>query len=197
MRYLRIAAFTVLLSILALSSFAQTTNARLEGVVQDQSGAVIPNAKVSVLNVRTGAVSDVTADAAGNFSFATLPPGVYNLTAEAPGFRKSVINNIELAVSGTVAETVKLEVGQTTESVQVEANAVHVQTTESQVSNAINTKDVENLPSLNRTPITLAIFQPGVQIDVRAGQDASFSHINGLRQGSITRRSTESTKTTR
>ena len=77
-----------------------------------------------------------------------------------------------------------MEIGQTSESVTVEANTVSVQTTEAQVSRVINMKEVDLLPQLNRSPIALAIFQPGVQIDVRAGQDASFSHINGLRQGS-------------
>lgn len=78
----------------------------------------------------------------------------------------------------------KLEVGQASESVSVEANSATVQTTDSTISQAINIKEVDLLPQLNRTPITLAIFQPGVQIDVRAGQDSSYSHINGLRQGS-------------
>jgi hypothetical protein len=75
-------------------------------------------------------------------------------------------------------------VGQTTETVSVEATAVNVQTTESQISSSVMLRDIEVLPQLGRNPLTLAIFQPGVQIDVRAGQDSSFSHINGLRQGS-------------
>ncbi len=172
---------------LALSipvAFAQTRAARLEGTVQDQSGAVIPGAKVSTLNKQTQSRNDVTTGAQGEFVIPTLQPGIYTLSVEAQGFRKAVVNDIELNVGDSTSQVVKLEVGQTTESVMVEANAAVVQTTDSDISSAVTMRNIDTLPQLNRSPITLAIFQPGVQIDVRAGQDASFSHVNGLRQGS-------------
>jgi Carboxypeptidase regulatory-like domain/TonB dependent receptor len=176
---------------LALTAFcitfsitAQVTTARLEGTVQDSSGAIIPNASVSAVNEKTQSTSTGKADNSGHFVLSTLQPGTYNLTIEAQGFRKSVLTGIELAVGAQIAEVVKLEVGNVSESVSVEANAATVQTTESQISSAINMKDIDTLPQLGRSPMTLAIFQPGVQIDVRAGQDSSFSHVNGLRGGS-------------
>ncbi len=171
-------------ALLAASSFAQTTNARLDGTVQDQTGAVVPGAKVAVVNAKTQAHAETTADAAGGFVFPALQPGLYNLTVEATGFRQTVVNNVELSVAATVSQIVKLEVGQTTESVAVEASALTVQTTDSQISSSVMMRDIDTLPQLARNPLTLAIFQPGVQIDVRAGQDSSFSHVNGLRQGS-------------
>lgn len=180
----RLGLLSAVLTLLATSSFAQSTNARLDGSVQDQSGAVIPAAKVSVVDSKTQTRADATTDSSGNFVFPTLQPGLYTLTVEVQGFRTSVIRGIELSVSGTVSQIVKLEVGQAAETVAVEANALTVQTTESQVSSAVMLRDIEILPQLGRSPIALAIFQPGVQIDVRAGQDSTFSHINGLRQGS-------------
>lgn len=174
----------LLLAFLAWNLPAQITSATIDGTVQDQSGAVIPNAKVTATEKRTQISATATANAEGRFVFATLQPGIYLLAVEASGFRKSLVNDIELNVGGTVSQIVKLEVGQTSDSVSVEANTAVVQTTDSDISNAINIKQVESLPQLNRTPITLAIYQTGVQIDVRAGQDSSFSHINGLRQGS-------------
>jgi Carboxypeptidase regulatory-like domain/TonB dependent receptor len=172
------------LSLLTASLFGQATTARLDGTVQDASGSVIPNAKITALENRTQVSSSATANAEGHFVFTTLQPGVYTLTVEANGFRKAILNDFELTVAGTRSEIIKLEVGQTSESVSIEASSAVVQTTDSSISRAINIKEVELLPQLNRTPITLAIFQPGVQIDVRAGQDSSFSHVNGLRQGS-------------
>lgn len=180
----RLGFLATLLASLTLFSFAQTTNARLDGSIQDQSGAVIPNAKVVVVDSKTQTRAEATTDASGNFVFPTLQPGLYTLTAEVQGFRTSVIRNIELSVGGTVSQIVKLEVGQAAETVSVEASSLTVQTTESQVSSAVLLRDIEILPQLGRSPIALAIFQPGVQIDVRAGQDSSFSHVNGLRQGS-------------
>lgn len=168
----------------AVSVYAQATNSRLEGTVSDQSGAIVPNAKVVTVNKNTQDRAEATTNAAGAFVFPALQPGIYALTTDAPGFRQSVVNNIELSVGATVPLIVKLEIGQSAESVQVEASSIAVQTTESQISSAVMLRDIEVLPQLTRNPIMLAIFQPGVQIDVRAGQDSSFSHVNGLRQGS-------------
>ncbi len=180
----RTAFCAVALSVFIASSFAQTTNARLEGIVEDQSGAIVPSAKVVAVNKNTQDRADALTNASGTFVFPALQPGLYTLTTEAPGFRQSVVNNVELTVGATVAYNVKLEVGQNAESVQVEASSISVQTTESQVSSVVLLRDIEVLPQLGRSPIALAIFQPGVQIDVRAGQDSTFSHVNGLRQGS-------------
>ncbi|MDQ6760878.1 MAG: carboxypeptidase-like regulatory domain-containing protein, partial [Acidobacteriota bacterium] len=149
--------FALLFASLAFISFAQTTNARLDGVIQDQTGAVVPSAKVSIVDTRTQTHAETTADGSGNFVFPNLQPGLYTLTAELQGFRKTVVNNIELSVAGTVSQIVKLEVGQTTESVAVEGSALTVQTTESQLSSAVLLRDIEILPQLGRSPIALAI----------------------------------------
>ncbi len=180
----RAIAYLAIFALLVTASFGQTTTSRLEGSVQDQTGAVVPNAKVDVLNTNTQNRASATTDASGNFVVPSLQPGMYNVTVESAGFRKTTLTNIELTVGATSSQLIKLEVGQTTESVQVEASTLSVQTTESQVSSTVNLRDIEVLPQLSRSPIALAIFQPGVQIDVRAGQDSSFSHVNGLRQGS-------------
>ncbi len=103
---------------------------------------------------------------------------------ESAGFRKAVLQDVELTVGQTASEIVKLQVGQTGDSVTVDASTPAVQTQDSQAGTAVTLKEVDNLPSVARTPITLALLQTGVEIDVRAGQDASYSHINGQRQGS-------------
>ncbi len=172
----------ILLSVfMAVVMFGQTNTARLEGSIQDPTGAVVPNAKISLNNIKTNLHYEATADPQGSYVFPSLPPGTYNLTAEAPGFRKSVIDAIELNVSAIVSQIVKLEVGQTSESVEVEASTVTVQTTDSQISRAITMRDIDTLPSLGRSPIILSAYQPGVQVNPG---DTTFSHINGNRQGS-------------
>jgi len=161
--------------------FGQTDSARLEGSVQDPTGAVVPNAKLTLVNIKTQARVEGASDASGNFIFASVLPGTYDLTAESAGFRKSSLNNIELNVGAIVSQIIKLEVGQTTESVVVQATTVNVQTTDSQVSRTITMRDIDTLPQLGRSPITLAAYQPGVQI---ATNDVTASHINGNRGGS-------------
>ena len=179
-------ALGVLLTLASVVSPAlgQTASARLEGIVQDTSGAVVPNAKVTATNVNTQAVSDTVTGVEGNWVLPALMPGTYRLTAEAAGFRKTQIQELELNVGSTVSQVISLEVGAVTEVIDIVSSTVSVQSTESQISRVVTMREIDSLPQLARSPITLAYFQPGVQIDVRPGQDASFSRVNGLRQGS-------------
>jgi hypothetical protein len=170
--------FAVLVVVPAL---AQTQNARLDGTVQDPTGAVIPGASLTLTNVKTQVKAQTTSGAEGSYVFTAVKPGIYTLETDSTGFRKSVIEAIELNVGGTVSVIVRLEVGAATESVVVEASTVSVQTTESQLSRAVNMRDIDTLPQLARTPITLAVFQPGVQINP---SDSSYSRVNGGRIGS-------------
>src|SRR4051794_25943571 len=80
-------AIPALVILLAVSGFAQSTNARLDGTVQDQTGSIVPNAKVEALSNGTQARAQVTTDASGTFLFPNLAPGLYTLTVEASGFR--------------------------------------------------------------------------------------------------------------
>jgi len=182
MRTLHFCSFCLLAFELVFAANAQTSTARLEGMVQDQSGAVIGGAKVSVINDGTRQVSVVTTSATGLFVFPALQPGMYTLSVEASGFRKAVINAIELNVAVTVSQPVKMEVGAVTENVVVESTAIRVQTSEATVSRVINMRDIDVLPQLGRSPMVLAVFQPGVQISNPA--DVTFSRVNGTRQGS-------------
>ncbi len=175
-----IALATAFFSFSAVGLLAQV-GARLEGVVEDPSGAVVAGAKVTANNTKTQAHQEITSGADGRFVFPVVQAGIYSLTAEAAGFRKSVLANVEIGIAAVSSFVIKLEVGQAAESVTVEANTVSVQTSQSQISRSVNLKDIDTLPQLGRTPIILAAYQPGVSTD--AG-DPTFSRINGARQGS-------------
>ena len=170
--------------ILGQLAFSQSNTGRIDGTVQDATSAVVVGAKVTAMETKTQATTRTVSGPSGNFTFPSLQPGFYTLNVDAVGFRKEVLKDIELPVGQTISENVKLQVGSSGDSVTVDASTPSVQTTDSQIGTAITMKEVENLPNVARTPITLALLQPGVEIDVRAGQDASFSHINGQRQGS-------------
>jgi outer membrane receptor protein involved in Fe transport len=142
---------------------------------------VIPGAKVEALDVKTQISATATSDGAGHFVFLSLAPSDYTLSVEAAGFRKSVRNQLTLGVAETVNEIIAMEVGAVTESVAVEANAIRVQVSDSQISRAVMLKDIQVLPQLGRGPINIAVFSPGVQIDP---SDVTFSRVNGTRQGS-------------
>jgi hypothetical protein len=177
-----------LVMVLAASlCFGQTQTARLQGTVHDASGAIVPNAKVVAVNNATKDSSDATANSTGYYVLPVLRPGTYTLSVEAAGFSKSVVTGIELAVSANVSQDVTLDVGKVNETVEVTANAVAVTTADAQVSSAVTMTDIDNLPQLGRAPIALSYFQPGVAISQNgsnAGADYTYSHINGMRQGS-------------
>ncbi len=166
-----------------LPIIAQIQNARIEGSVQDASSAVIPGARLMIVNVRTQVKIDAESDVAGFYFFPSIPPGFYTLTAEANGFRKATVTNIEVTVGVTLRQDVKLEVGTVTENVTVEATAVRVQTGEATIQRAITLRDIDTLPQLGRNPISLATYQPGVVLGT-SPNDPSFARINGMRQGS-------------
>ncbi len=177
----------LILFLAALFCFAQTQTARLQGVVHDATGAVVPNAKVVAVQDETKDSTDATSNASGLYVLPALRPGTYTLTVEAPGFSKTTVKGIALAVSANIAQDVTLELGKVAEVIEVQANAVAVSTTDAQVSNAVTMSEINVLPQIARTPISLVYFQPGVQIGTNgsnAGADYSYSRVNGLRQGS-------------
>jgi hypothetical protein len=161
--------------------YGQSNNGRIEGIVQDPTGALVPGVQMTATNLRTQFKVESLSGEQGQYVLTALPPGIYRLSAELKGFRKTDIELIEVNVGATIAQNIKLNLGSVEETVTVEARAVSPQTTDSQLTRNINIRDIDTLPQLARTPITLAAFQPGVQTN--AG-DVSFSRVNGLRTGS-------------
>jgi hypothetical protein len=181
MNRIRIALLPVFLLGFAAGSSAQTVTTRLEGTVQDSTGAVVPGAAISARDVKTQVHNELTSDAQGHFTFPSLQPGVYTLTITATGFQKEIVSGLELNAAAIVNQIVRLQVGQASESVSISASEETVQTTDSQVGRSITLRDIDTLPQLGRTPLSLSTFVPGAQINPG---DVSFTHINGQRQGS-------------
>jgi hypothetical protein len=144
---------------------------------------------VTATQDETQKTTETATNTSGEYVFPSLQPGVYKLTVEAPGFRKAVVDNLQMDAASSLSQNVTLEVGQVTDTIEVKANEASVQTDDTQINSSVTLSDIATLPQLGRTPITLAIFQPGVQINPQAngssgGADYSFAHVNGLRQGS-------------
>src|SRR5258708_37341701 len=138
---------------------------------------MIPGLKVLLVNVRTQVKLDAESDASGFYFFPSLQPGFYTLAAEAKGFRKETVNNIEVTVGETIRQDLKFEVGTLNETVTVEASNVRVQTSEATIQRAVTLRDIDTLPQLRRNPIGLATFQPGVQL-ASSANDPSFARVN-------------------
>jgi hypothetical protein len=171
------------LLLLACAAHGQVVNGRIELQVMDGAGASVPGAKILLKDSRRQIAigADATTGADGSFLYASLRPSIYEITVEATGFRKAVLGNIELFSGATLRQTVKLELGQVSEAISVEANAVQVNTADAQSARSISMREIDTLPQLGRGPLALAALNPGISVD--AG-DQSFSRVNGLRQGS-------------
>jgi hypothetical protein len=156
----RFATLLMLLSINNLMARAQST-ATLQGMVIDQSGAVIVNAKVIARNQATGIERETRTDSSGNYQIAALPVGIYRVEAKAQGFQTAVVSDLPLEVSQIVTQNFQLKVGGTAESVNITADAPVVETTTITVGQVINQKTVQEIPLNGRHFVDLGLLIPG------------------------------------
>lgn len=182
---MRVAAVAVLLAFafaLAMPSSAAAQSAgtgAIVGTVKDQSGAVIPGAEVIVKNVGTGETRTVSSTEAGRYSAPFLVPGNYEVTARATGFTEVITKDLRLEVGQTLTADVEMPVKAGQESVTVTSEAALVETEKFDVSQNINTDQVENLPLNGRRWDNLALLTPGASEDGGFG-GISFRGINSL-----------------
>jgi carboxypeptidase family protein len=153
---------TLLVVSLSVSLWPQATTAKLVGTVSDPSGAAVPGAKVIVQNQQTNQARSTTADGQGNYEFSFLPVGTYVLSVEAGGFQRAQISAFPLNVDQVSRIDVKLSLGQTTESIEVQAGAVLMQTENATVGTVIDSSKVVELPLNGRSFVQLALLTPGV-----------------------------------
>jgi outer membrane receptor protein involved in Fe transport len=146
----------------AVPTRAQVTTADVVGTVTDNTDAVLPKAKVTITNLGTNISRTVTTDSSGEYVINLLPIGRYSLRVEAPGFKGFTVNELTLVAGDRTRVDAKMEVGQTTETVQIMADASVLQTDTSTVGTAITGKLVQELPLNGRNYIQLALLAPGV-----------------------------------
>ena len=129
--------------------FGQTSS--LSGTVTDPTGAVIPNASITVVNAQTGSQRQAMSDLQGRYNMEQLPPGTYTLTAKSSGFVDTVIQGVQLLVNQPANMAVVFEkLGATTTAVTVEASANQVNTQDASLGNVIGSQAIVELPFFAR-----------------------------------------------
>lgn len=173
--------FTMLLPVLAA---AQIVASALTGTVTDQTGGTVAGAKLTATNTSTGAASSVTSNSSGEFIFPQLAPGgPYTVQVEASGFKTAVRTGIHLDVSQHATLPITMEVGATSETVQVYADAAQVDTTTATVGEVIENRAIDNLPLNQRNVYSLVFLAPGVTGSVNSNYNSLNISIDGGRPG--------------
>lgn len=152
--------------LLAAVSLAQGLNGSVTGLITDQSGAVIPGAGVTLRNTATNLVSRTEANDSGNYSFPSMPIGNYELKVEAKGFKSAVRSGLVVETSQAARVDIRLEIGDSAESIQVTAEAPLLQSETSGVGTQVSRQMLANLPiaigARMRDPIGFITLTPGV-----------------------------------
>jgi hypothetical protein len=168
--------------LLATPTLAQFDTAEVLGTIRDHSGAIVPGAAVTLLNVNTGLEAKTSADQSGNYTFSDVRIGVYRLTAEAKGFSKEIAADITVNVGARQRVDFELEVGKVSETVEVTGAAAPLETDSSERGQVINSSAIVELPLNGRNYADLALLSANV---VKSPIAVSFSPSGTPREGSF------------
>jgi len=192
---MRFRNFSLLFVFLFLTSF-QTLNAQtagtgaLTGTVKDPSGAVIPNATVTLTSVDTGQVRTTMTGGDGVYRFNLIPPGNYRVRIESSGFKPVEVPGVTVAVTETAVLDRNLDVGAQAQTVTVEGEVENIQTASSALGTVVNTRSMEALPLSTRNFTNLLAMSAGANAGVAnsttLGKSATGIAVNGADIGQNT-----------
>ncbi len=165
---------------LLASSAAFAQNASVSGTVTDPSGAFIVGATVTAINVGTGSASSTTTNQSGVFVFPSLSPGTYNFTSEQAGFNKESVTGVVLDIGSQLTVNMGLQIGQSTQTVEVQATAALVNASSATLGDVVTGKQLQDLPLIGRSAYNLIGTQPGV-----IGATNTNFYLNGNQGNSI------------
>lgn len=183
MKQRRILIWLALALVSTISISAQTVRGRIEGVVRDAQGGIIPNAAVSATNIGTGGTFRAVSSGEGTFVILEVQPGTYRLTAEATGFKKFITEGIVVQVATVSNVNVTLEAGQVSETITVNASEAQevVNSANPEVGDVVDRQRILDLPLDGRNPLELTALQAGVQLRTNADGEIDRFSINGNR----------------
>jgi Carboxypeptidase regulatory-like domain len=187
MRSIRFSLVLIILLVSAGKMFGQAgATGTISGTITDSSGAVLPNVEISVTNTGTNSVFHTVTSSAGDFSATSLQPGSYTVSATAPGFQRAVTKPFILTVDQQARINLPLKPGQVTETMEVTAESIELDTDTAALSQEMSGDQVAALPLNGRNFMQLllvgagAVTVGGEQGTMRQGEGAGVS-INGGR----------------
>jgi outer membrane receptor protein involved in Fe transport len=166
---------------LAPLSHAQTFRGGMNGMVTDQSGAVVPAAQVTATDTATGVEHTTVTSSGGEYSFPDLPLSSYTVTAVAPGFQKVQVNKVEIKAGSIYSLPIKLSVAQTATTIEVSAAALTLDPTSTTQTTVIASKVLQDTPLNGRDFTQLIVLSPGFSNSGAGG----YGSLNGTRANQI------------
>jgi hypothetical protein len=166
-------------AIFCLASLYGQNLTSLNGTITDASGGTVLGATVTLESTTTGAGRTTSSDAAGAYSFPQLTPGIYKLTASAKGFNTATVEDVRVLVSSPATLDLRLEVGATSQTVEVSADATQVSTQDAALGNALGTRPILQLPLEGRNVVGLLSLQPGVTFLGEGSENFRNGSVNG------------------
>jgi Carboxypeptidase regulatory-like domain len=158
----RVFLFYFLILCLPSAIFGQMNTADITGSITDPTGALVPRATVTALQVATQQKHTATSNGAGQYRLAQLPLGEYKFTVDARGFKQTVQDGVVLHAGDHIRQDFSLDVGESSQSVMVEARAGLMQVESADIKDVIDNQQMLSLPLKDRQFLELAILSPGV-----------------------------------
>jgi hypothetical protein len=157
----------------------------ISGTVKDPTGAVIPSAQLTLISSTTNQIFKTATNAEGEFQFRELAPTTYTLVAEASGFKKINVSSILVQVDQITRLDLKVEVGNTSESISVEGAAPLLEPDKSALGSVVDSNNVNGLPLNGRQALDLALITPGVVPTATGTQVLSFNVAGARSQSNV------------
>lgn len=184
-RFISAVVCALIVTALEISAGAQF-KASIEGTVKDATGALVSGANVTVTSNETGRSQQTMTGDEGFFRVGGLPPGKYTVTVDSAGFKKRVVEEVNVAAEAPQGLTIVLETGPVSESVTVNAGQTTgtIQTENANIDRGITTREIQRIPQAGRDPYELIRLTPGIIGDgARDGSGNAVSFPNGQGPG--------------
>lgn len=184
------------------AAFAQAGRGGISGLVSDPTGAIVPDARITLLNHATGIVQHSVTTSAGLYTFVSLTPGIYRVTASQKGFESVAQDNVKVSVDQVSTANITLRIGSVTDTITVSESVDLVETSNSTVGQLISSETIDRVPLMTRNVFDLVQLSAGVTpangspnssssvaitniSSGRPGVDVSSYTINGAIEGSV------------
>ena len=172
----------ILLATISPALYAQGSDlGQIRGTVTDASEAAVPNAKITITDVATGATRDAIASGSGEFEIGQLKPGAYQITFSAKGFNNLVMNGVQVVSGVAVRADARLDVAKSAESVTVTTDAAAVQTDSPTITGTLSNRELVELPRDNRDIYSFLYLNPN--ITQSAGGEGNFKFLGAQSYG--------------